>query len=207
LSDVESVRYVATFIEALSTAHMDRAKLDALRNDDFGGRMAQRRVMAGELDVAARTLQPFRSSKNESISKSAEAGGQALAVYKVIFDKHRGIYEQMVRIFTVPHELSESERNTIAEMRITASEVAANFRQASELLKTVATLAFSSTIISAPGDETHIALDLSTNEKAEFMAILRRDFGDLGQESSLAGAEMAAFVLIVAFEPRWRLAR
>jgi hypothetical protein len=39
LSEVESVSYVATFINLLAATHSGQKKLDALKRDDFVGRM------------------------------------------------------------------------------------------------------------------------------------------------------------------------
>src|SRR5262249_11367950 len=51
LSDVESIRYLGTFINVLARLHRMQHQLDGLMEDDFVGRMTQLRLMATEADV------------------------------------------------------------------------------------------------------------------------------------------------------------
>jgi hypothetical protein len=102
---------------------------------------------------------------------------------------------------------AKEETKTIAEMRITGSKISASFTQASDLLNTVATLAFSSIIVTAPGDQDHVALDSTASEKAACIARLRRNVGDLGKQDTLPGADLAGHTLMLAFDQDWRLAR
>jgi hypothetical protein len=205
ISKVESVRYLGTFIESLADLHGLQEHYDGLANDDFVGRMAQLRVMAAEADVAARGLEPFTHSESDNIKESAAAARDVCGMYKGVFEQNVKLYEQMVRIFTIPHELTESESQAIAEGRISTSKLSATFTEASDLLKTVATLAFASVIVPAPGD--HIALDMSAAEKAGFIKRMHRDFGALDKQKTLRGPDIAAFVIMVTFDKDWLLSR
>ncbi len=207
LSNVESVRYLGAFINALATFHRRQRALDALKTDDFVGRMTQLRLMAADAVVSGKTLEPFSHSKNERIADAAAAASEAFVQYKSIFEVNIALDERLVRVFTVPHELTESETKAIAESRIQASQISALFAQASELLRDAAMLAFASAIVPAPGDAGHIALDMSAAQKGGFIKRLHRDFGELGKEKTLSGADLAAFTIMVKFEEDWRLAR
>ena len=205
LSKVDSVRFLGTLVNCLAGLHGRQVRYDAVPETDFVGRMTQLRLMASEADVAARTIEPFIKPGNDNIQKAAETANTVFLIYKSVFEKNVALYEDLVRIFTIPHKLTDREESVIAEGNITASKIGAQFAEASDLLRLAATLAFASAIVPAPGD--HIALDMSKSEKLGFINRLHRDFDGLDKQSTLAGPDVAAFSLMTSFDKDWLLAR
>jgi hypothetical protein len=205
LSDVESVRFLGTFIDCLTSLHRGQVRYNSLKNDDLVGRMTELRGMTSDADLSARRIDPFTLSKNDTIRQAADGAKTVFSHYKSVFERNVALYEQLVRIFTVPHELTDAETSAIAEARITGSKLGAEFSQASDLLKDVALLVFASTIVPAPGD--HVALDMSQAEKHGFVSRLHRDFGGLENQSTVAGPDIAALSILINFNKDWRLAR
>jgi hypothetical protein len=207
LSSVESVRYLATFIDVLANFHAMQGQLDTLSEDDLFGRMAQLRVMASEADLASKTFADFKRSKNDAIRQSADGSADVFEGFKTLFGFAMGLYEQLIRLTATPHDLTEKEAKNLAESRITGSKLAAAFTEEWAALKTSAMLAFGSVVVPAPGDPDHVALDMSAAEKSAFTRQLRRDFGALDKQKTLAGPDLAAFAIVSTFNQNWRLAR
>jgi len=207
LSSVESVRCLATLVDALVAIHQIQERYDALPQDDFVSRMTTLRLLSGESAVRQSAMKPCGTSKLENIRESAQTAGMVFERYRAVFDGNVKIYEDMVRILTVPHALTEVESKTIAESRISGSRLSALFAQLSDLLKDAATLAFASTIIEAPGDAQHTALDMTSTERDRFRRDLRSGFGEIKNRKTVSGVEQAALVLVVQFEQEWRLAK
>jgi hypothetical protein len=205
LSTVESVRYLGAFINSLASLHRLLSRYDALPSGDYVGRMTQLRVLAAEAQVCAQTLEPFTGSKDDNIQKSAETARDTFGIYKQLFDDNVQVYEQLVRILTIPHELTPRDGAAFAETRISARKMGAAFTGASDLLKVNATVAFASVIVPAPDD--HVALDMSAADKKGFIRRLRQEFGELDKQKMLWGPDIAALVIMLHFEKDWLFAR
>jgi hypothetical protein len=188
--------------------HQIQKRYDVLAQDDFVSRMTTLRLLSGESSVRQLAMKPCATSKVENIREPAVTAAMVFERYRGAFDRNVALYEDMVRIFTVPHALTDAESKTIAQSRITASQLSAMFAQLSEILKDAASLAFVSAVVQAPGDPEHTALNMTSGERERFRADLRRGFGDLAKQKTVSGVEQAALALIVYFDDQsWRLAK
>jgi len=163
--------------------------------------------MSVEADVWAQALAPFAKSTNETMRDAADSAVTVFKTYRGIYVQNVQLYEGLVRITTVPHQLTDDETKSLAEARITASQIAARYAEVSDLLRVTAKLAFASVIVPAPNDSDQVALDMNAAERAACSSDLRRAFGALERQKSVAGVDQAALVLIAAFNQDWRLAR
>lgn len=207
LSTVESVRCLATLTDALVAIHHLQKRSADLAQDDFVGRMTVLRLLSGESAVRQLSLRPCGDSKNDNVRESTRTAAAVFERYQKVFDGNVALYEQLVRVFTIPHTLTDAESKALAENRISASQLAARFAQLSDLLKDAATVAFAATITEAPGDPEHIALNMTSSERDSFRSDLGNAFGDIANQNIVAGVEQAALVLVVQFGQDWRLAK
>jgi hypothetical protein len=153
-----------------------------------------------ELVVATKQIEEFLSSANENARDAADGIVKAYAVIRQSFSLWLSGLERLLAV---------KSEDDLVEIRRRISDAKVSYQQASLMLNETMTLALGSCLIPDPKDSNHMALDMTTSERAQLLKQLDARFGPRlrGQKSEKdTGSLEAARTLRGLLAQKWKLA-
>lgn len=203
LSEPSASDFLRSVMRSLEQAHSGiRTNLAASSQPDLVALMTASQNAAISVRMAEEYVRPFAVSRDSNRSAAAQ---NFLAAYEMI--------EKSLAIQLEAYERMDSARtrDDLLGLRRSASDAQVAYQQGSSILLDAAALAFMSTEVADPSDTaSHVALNMTENERQALSADVDSIFGDeivVAPKPSDSGPLAAAKLLRTELQNQWRVAR
>ncbi len=199
--EVTPNQFLGAIIESLARSHMAvKAVNEKAKGPSLVERMTANQNASIELAIAASNLRRFASAKDENVRGSTSASIDAYALMRKSLGIQLALYEKVD---------AAKSADDLTGLSRQISDAKVSYQQASRMLVEATTLAFMSTIVADPRDPAnHIALNMTSAQKAELVKVLDVRFGAAlrMKADDDTGPMQAAKVLLANLEKTWRYA-
>jgi len=200
---VTPFQFLDAIIASLARSHMAIKAVNEKANDpSLVERMTANQNASIEVVIATRNIQRFASAQDDNL-RAAVAG---------TIDAYEMLRESMARQLALYEKLDAAKSpDDLAGLKRQISDAKVAYQQASAILVEATTVAFMSVIIADPQDPTnHVALNMSTSEKAQLVKALEQRFGSALRKKKSdddTGPMQAAKSLLAYLEKNWKYAK